>query len=223
MAARRAPTVTVEGARGKVRVLAAPGAADVDAPVGDGTVILEGRPDPRAKWVWFLRAFGIVAFYGFLMAMPLLMNLLSAYFDVTGPRPTAGDRARFEMWFWVGTGLLSLLGLFVAWLVVWAHLAVRRLSFRATTSAVTIQKGVLFRAQTVIPLHRIQGVQVKRGPLMSLLGLGTVRLIHAASRRPQQRSTGVLFAGDADLPCIRDAQRVADRLTKAIAEDLKER
>ena len=222
MAARRAPTVTVEGARGKVRVLAAPGASEVDAPVGDGAVILEGRPDPRAKWVWFLRAVGITAFYAFLMAMPLFMNLFTAFLDASEPRATARDLARFEMVLWVGVGFLSLLGLFLAWLVVWAHLAVRRVSFRATTSAVTIQKGVFFRAQTVIPLHRIQGVQVKRGPLMSLFGLGTVRLIYAATKKTQQRNVW-FFMGDSDLPCIRDAQRVADRLMKAIAQDLKEK
>jgi membrane protein YdbS with pleckstrin-like domain len=220
VAARRAPSVTVEGARGQVRVLAAPGASDADAPVGDGTVILEGRPDPRATWVWFLRAFGIVAFYAFIMAMPLLLNLLSAFWDATGPRPTARDLAHFEMVLWIGGGFLSAFGLCTAWLLVWSHLAVRRVSFRATASAVTIEKGVLFRARTVVPLHRIQGVQVKRGPVMALLGLGTVRLIHAASRKAQGR-VGV-FMGDGDLPCIRDAQRVADRLTKAIAQDLKE-
>lgn len=190
--------------------------------MGDGTVILEGRPDPRAKWVWFLRAVGIVAFYAFIMAMPLLMNLLTAYLDASGPRATARDLARFETWLWIAMGLLSALGLLLAWLLAWSHLALRRLSFRATTSAVTIQKGVFFRAQTVIPLQRIQGVQVKRGPLMSLLGLGTVRLIHAASKKTQQRTTW-LFMGDSDLPCIRDAQRVADRLMKAIAQDLKEK
>jgi uncharacterized membrane protein YdbT with pleckstrin-like domain len=67
--------------------------------------------------------------------------------------------------------------------------------------AVYVQKGVVFKIKVMIPYSRIQNVDVYRGPLLRMFGLGNIQLFTAGTAMMESSITGV---GEAQIPILSD-------------------
>jgi membrane protein YdbS with pleckstrin-like domain len=64
---------------------------------------------------------------------------------------------------------------------VWARLAWARWQWSAGSRALELRHGVVILRASVVPYHRLQQIDVVRGPLERLLGLATLTLRTAAA------------------------------------------
>ncbi len=118
---------------------------------------------PRARTLFHLQAFSrLVLFWGPLC---FVAGAVGAYlWD-----PLAAVSTAFAL-------------LFVRFLVAlwWPWLTWRRWGWRCEDDELLIQRGVLLRSVTAIPIERVQHVDVRQGPLEQWLGLARVH-VHTAS------------------------------------------
>ncbi len=123
----------------------------------------------------------------------------------------AWQLSRSAIWLWVTEGVISTLvyGVLVAVYAVvaigirpWVRYRVHR--WEVTAETVHTLTGWLTRTWTLVPISRIQTVDVTRGVLQQLFGLATVAVLTASS----QGTVRVLHL-EADV-----AQRVADDLAR---------
>lgn len=103
---------------------------------------------------------------------------------------------------WAAAGALWLVVLVWGWVLLGRNWRSWRYAERADD--LLISRGVLWRAQTVVPYGRMQLVEVTSGPLERRFGLATVQLHTAAA------------ATDATIPGLvpAEAERLRDRLTE---------
>ena len=89
--------------------------------------------------------------------------------------------------------------------VVWANRRYRRFGYVLTDDVVRVRDGVVFHSDAIAPLHRVQHVDISRGPLQLSFDLATLA-IHTAAP-----------AADIRLPDLRaaDAERVRDDILTA--------
>lgn len=163
---------------------------------------LPTRPHPAMRNVWFLRGLAIgVAIFPFV-SWPFLLPL-AAVLRLTG--------AQFVASFFVAGGLL-LVG-FVAALWFWSRAAYGRLRFEIGLTEVVIERGVVLRTVTRIPLAKVRRVVLRNGPLLRRKGLASVRLV------VEERWAATPYPVDGQLPGVRDAPAVAqvlvDRINRA--------
>lgn len=71
-----------------------------------------------------------------------------------------------------------LVGMIIEIIIVFRQ--VRALGYREREHDLLLQRGIMFRATTVVPYGRLQYVEVTAGPLMRAFGLATVTM-HTAS------------------------------------------
>lgn len=90
-------------------------------------------------------------------------------------------------WFWIGVGLLVVLGLWILWLI---PRQVRAMGYALADDEFLIRKGVMFRHLTLIPFGRIQYVAVSEGPIARAFGIAEIRL-HTASAETSGTLNGV--------------------------------
>lgn len=103
----------------------------------------------------------------------------------------------------VGILLIPLWLLFGALWVDRYHAA---LKCRLTDRSVIIGKGVFFRQELTIPLDKIQDVSIREGPLLSALGLLSLRIETAGQR---SATTG---KSEADLIGLIEARQIRDQI-----------
>ncbi|MFD7083611.1 PH domain-containing protein [Streptomyces sp. NPDC002181] len=103
---------------------------------------------------------------------------------------------------WAAAGAFWLVALGWGWVLLGRNWRSWRYAERADD--LLISRGVLWRAQTVVPYGRMQLVEVTSGPLERRFGLASVQLHTAAA------------ATDAKIPGLapEEAQRLRDRLTE---------
>lgn len=110
-------------------------------------------------------------------------------------RPAPGLHAKYILWIWIGflftlPGLLLVLAPEIGWLFVVIYLGAnllwavptsllmgpyyRSISYELTNDEIIVRKGILTRTEKRVPYHQITNVEVKRGLLDRLLGIGTV-------------------------------------------------
>jgi membrane protein YdbS with pleckstrin-like domain len=65
--------------------------------------------------------------------------------------------------------------------VAWARLAWKRWRWAAGSHALELRHGVVILRESLVPYHRLQQIDVVRGPLERLLGLATLTLRTAAA------------------------------------------
>jgi membrane protein YdbS with pleckstrin-like domain len=82
----------------------------------------------------------------------------------------------FQMLAHVSLLLVTALALFS---MVWPRQIFQRTRWRADTSGLEIQKGVIWRHRIIVPLSRVQHADVTQGPVQRLFGLGTL-VVHTA-------------------------------------------
>jgi membrane protein YdbS with pleckstrin-like domain len=103
---------------------------------------------------------------------------------------------------WAGLGAVWLAALGWGWVLLGRNWRSWRYAERADD--LLISRGVLWRAETVVPYGRMQLVEVTSGPLERRFGLASVQLHTAAA------------ATDAKIPGLdpAEAERLRDRLTE---------
>ena len=111
------------------------------------------------------------------------------------------------------TGLVAALAVMVVAVglsVTWAGLRWTRWTWRAHDDALQVRHGVVAQHTSLVPYHRIQQIDVRRGPLERLLGLSTLILRTASA------------TSDATVPGIAEEHAEALRLallTRAGVDD----
>ncbi|WP_327133027.1 PH domain-containing protein [Streptomyces sp. NBC_01343] len=103
---------------------------------------------------------------------------------------------------WAAAGAVWLVALVWGWVVLGRNWRSWRYAERADD--LLISRGVLWRAQTVVPYGRMQLVEVTSGPLERRFGLASVQL-HTAAAATDAKIPGLVPA---------EAQRLRDRLTE---------
>lgn len=122
----------------------------------DGTV--HGL-DPRQRTVWVVAG----------VTKPLVLGAVCLAAGIAG-----GDR--WLLWAGVGVGVA---GSVLA--TVWAWLRWRSWRWSAWPDALEVRHGVLYQNASLVPYHRIQQIDVARGPLERLLGLSCLVLRTASA------------------------------------------
>lgn len=121
---------------------------------------------------------------------------------------------KLKVYFWVSGALILIatvagIVLLPVWVFAgawWAGRYHASLSCRLTERSVVIGKGVFFKQELTIPLDKIQDVSIHEGPLLSALGLLSLRIETAGQR---SAATG---KSEADLTGVMDARRVRDQI-----------
>ena len=150
--------------------------------------------DPRALRLW---QFTDLIAYVVLMAFVVLGGLAMMW---AWPRLTA-----LAVTIWVGFGLLAV------WTILFYHPRnYRAWGYRLDSRVLLIRKGVWFRSIKLLPLPRLQHVDVKRGPLQRRFGLATLVLHTAGTHAAAIEIPGL----DAD-----EAVRLRDQLVAAGGDD----
>ena len=116
---------------------------------------------------------------------------------------------------WTATLALSIVWLLLAafglWQIVWyPQAAFRVYGFRIDEEVLEIRSGVVFRVERLLPLSRLQHVDVRRGPLERANGLATLILHTAGTREAAMRIPGL----EAE-----EASRLRDRLVAIGGDD----
>jgi membrane protein YdbS with pleckstrin-like domain len=116
--------------------------------------------DPRVRVLWTIGSAGPVLFLTVVATVALAIDgsvgvLLAAI---------------------AGAGAALALGA-----VAWARLAWTRWRWAAGSRALELRHGVVILRESVVPYHRLQQIDVVRGPLERLLGLATLTLRTAAA------------------------------------------
>lgn len=101
----------------------------------------------------------------------------------------------------------GLLGGYAQW---WPPVAIRRMAFRVSASAIEIRRGVYWRTVITVPRNRVQHVDVNQGPIERRYGLAHVVIHTAGMIGATSKLDGVDHA---------TALAIRDFLIKAAADD----
>lgn len=119
-----------------------------------------------AIWLWATR--GVVATLGWGVLLALALALL----------PT--DDAPLSLLTWAGPALLALYALVSIGVEPWIRFRVHR--WEVTDEAVYALTGWLTRTWTLVPIARIQTVDVTRGVVQQVYGLASIAVLTASSQ-----------------------------------------
>jgi membrane protein YdbS with pleckstrin-like domain len=150
--------------------------------------------DRRVIQLW--RIGGVIG-YG-IASIPVLVGMLLASEALLGQAIVA-----FVPW----SALVVLVGVWVVWHTRRAYQA---WGYRIDDRVLVIRSGVWFRVVRLLPLSRLQHVDLHRGPLERAHGLASLTL-HTAGTR--EASIGIPGLADAD------AEQLRDRLVAAGGDD----
>ena len=151
-----------------------------------------------AIWLWVTQGVVGTLFWGVVLVLALVFL------------PT--DEAPFSVLPWAGPVLLALYALGSIGLEPWIRFRVHR--WEVTDEAVYALTGWLTRTWTLVPVARIQTVDVTRGVVQQLFGLATIAVLTASSRGTVQvphLPADVAERVAADL--VRRAEQVRDEAT----------
>lgn len=146
------------------------------------------QPDPRARTLW---AASSAVFFGGLGAIP-------------GVIAVAANVGRLGFATLVGGMLLG-----AAAGVAFGRAAWRRRTWLLSSTALELRRGVVVQRAAWIPYHRIQQIDLERGPIERILGLSQLVVRTAAAT-----TDGTLYGLAPD-----DAQRIRGRLLELAGVD----
>ncbi len=116
-----------------------------------------------------------------------------------------------ELSAWVAVGIvLAAAALLVIQAIAWPGLTWRYLGYGVRDHDLLLQRGVLFRRRTSVPLNRIQHVDTHQGPLERFFGLSSL-LVYTAST----------MSADAVIPGLDEqtAESLRDELARRGGDD----
>ena len=185
----RAQLMTLE----RAHLVATPAAAPADAATANEPADYQPL-HPRALRLWQLTDF--IAFAVLLFIWLVVGIILAVKWPPTIP------------WVWGGWLAFALLGV---WTVLYYHPRNYRMwGYRLDRRVLLIKHGVWFRTIKLLPLPRLQHVDVKRGPMQRHFGLATLVLHTAGTHAAAIEVPGL----DAD-----EATRLRDRLVASGGDD----
>lgn len=104
-----------------------------------------------------------------------------------------------DKWWWVLVGGGSILGVRLVWSLVWPSLAFRRWQFCVGEDLLEARYGVIWHEEKIIPISRLQHVDLTRGPLERLFGLATLVVFTAGTEGASFRLPGLARTRAEDL------------------------
>jgi membrane protein YdbS with pleckstrin-like domain len=154
------------------------------------------RPlDPRVVRLWRIDAAIVTAVVLAIVLVPLGLTIAAG----------ASTAAIALSIAWVALAAAGL------WQTLWyPQMAYRAFGFRVDERVLEIRSGVLVRVERLLPLSRLQHVDVRRGPLERANGLATLILHTAGTREASMRIPGL--AAD-------EAVRLRDHLVAVGGDD----
>ena len=167
------------------------------APATDYSTVVETDRlhslDPSIRTIWTIKFAGLTL----LLFLPVLFYDLTHLFS-----PASG----------LPFGILSgtVLGLGLLYCLVWPHLRYRAWGFALRPEELYAEHGVLIHVRAVVPLRRIQHVDVSQDLVEREFALGRL-VVHTAG----SRSSDVVVPG---LP-LSEAERIRDEIKRFILED----
>ncbi len=167
--------------------------------IGDGSKDVEGwqKPLPAMKGVWTVKAaLQALMFIWLIGAGFIIVDFLWGSFCVTGTLLGA-----------------SLLGVIIARAWAGAYYDVYR--YRITDSEIAVESGVIFFKKTIIPLRRIQNVNIVQGPIMRAYGVKSILIETAGGVVYQQGASGANLA-EGQLAAPPDADALADEIMRKV-------
>jgi membrane protein YdbS with pleckstrin-like domain len=131
--------------------------------------VTEGFPlDPRARTLWSVLAGGAAALASILVAIPLVLaDLVPVAVAVVVVAPVPG--------------------------VLWARAAWVRFRWAEGPDALELRHGVVVHRSSFVPYHRLQQIDVERGPLERMAGLAEL-VLRTASATTDARLPGLAEA-----------------------------
>ncbi|XOB41403.1 MAG: PH domain-containing protein [Candidatus Nealsonbacteria bacterium] len=121
---------------------------------------------PKAVWIFFFQFLSTFLFFGFFIAIFLIVPLLMMI------QKKIGEGTVALPWGWLILGLF----LYIIFCYIWAKLTYRFWRYQLTEDAIKIEKGVIWKKYISIPYERIQNVDIYRGILARLLGLSDLQI-----------------------------------------------
>ena len=94
--------------------------------------------------------------------------------------------------------------------LIWPSLEYRYYRYAVREKDILVQQGVLFRRWTALPLHRIQHVDTRQGPIERIVGIANLQLYTAAGMNADGSIPGL----SADI-----AERLRDELSRKGGDD----
>ena len=91
---------------------------------------------------------------------------------------------------WIGLVLIALVLAIALWLLWLIPRQVRAMGWAVTGTDLQIRKGIMFKSLTVVPLGRLQYVDVEEGPVARHFGIAQVKL-HTASASTDAELPGI--------------------------------
>lgn len=157
------------------------------------------HPRVRKAWFWTGVLYGMLLFFFFGPAFMLGFGIALL---VAGP----------AVWglLLIGLAVAACLG-YLGWLGWYVGALQRSFAFELGDDMLTIQRGVVFRRTSRIPLRRVQDVVVRDGPFLRGAGVGTVHVqtagMHAGA-----------YAGAAEglMPGLEHPQAVAQEILEHV-------
>ena len=80
---------------------------------------------------------------------------------------------------WIGIGIFSLTFIWYSW--VSPELSYRRFAYQVREEELEVHSGWLVRTETLVPMTRVQHVELERGPLLRRYNLAQVKIVTAAT------------------------------------------
>lgn len=91
---------------------------------------------------------------------------------------------------WIGLVVIALVLGIALWLLWLIPRQVRAMGWAVTGTDLQIRKGIMFKSLTVVPLGRLQYVDVEEGPVARHFGIAQVKL-HTASATTDAQLPGI--------------------------------
>lgn len=149
---------------------------------------------PSIRTIWTIK----------LIGLSVLLVLAAFLYDLTHFFGSG------EPWLPSGTTTLLVVVLSGSYSLIWPRLRYRYWSFELRPEELYLQRGVLNRVRTVVPLRRIQHLDVSQDLLEREFGLGRL-IVHTAG----SRSSDVVIPGLE----LDEAERIRDEVKRYILDD----
>jgi uncharacterized protein len=122
----------------------------------------------------------------------------------------AGDHQWPQLRWW-RIGAFGLVGLQFAWSLCSPPLAYARWRYRVGTDLLLMRYGIFFHEERLVPVRRMQHVDLTRGPIERLFGLATLVVFTAGNEGSAFRVPGL---------SVNEAQALRDRILRARGDDV---
>ena len=153
----------------------------------------EDRLDPRVTFLWRISRMIRLTLFGTPMAALIFFGCWGFISWEAGI---------------ILAGIYVIHGLVMA--LIWPSLEYRYFRYAVREHDILVQQGVIFRQWTALPLHRIQHVDTRQGPIERLVGIANLQLYTAAGMNADGSIPGL----DAEV-----AEKLRDELSRKGGDD----